>query len=378
MKFSEVIGQKEVREKLLRAFHEGRMAHAIMMIGPEGNGALPLALAFAQYVSCPNRTEEDSCGSCPTCRKISSLQFADMYFTFPFFNRSDGGSDNKTICDDWLKDWREQLNQNPYAGLDDWRNRLTKENKQLHISVYEASKIIQNLSLKSFEGGYKFQLIWMAEFLKPDTANKLLKIIEEPPAKTIFLMVATGTENILQTIMSRVQTIYVPRISDEAITAALLARGIESARVPEIAHFANGDWNKALRMLRTENPEDDYTRQFQSWMRNCYKKDMAWIVRWADDMHKIPREEQKYFLNYALDQIRQNLILNYTGSEIVRMNQIERDFSNKFSPYINDLNAEDLMSEIDVAYKDISRNAYSKLVLTDLSVRIHYLLKRSA
>jgi DNA polymerase-3 subunit delta' len=375
MKFSQVIGQEEVKIKLRHAFNEGRIAHAIMFLGPEGNGAFPLALAFAQYVSCPNRTEEDSCGTCPTCRKISSYQFADMYFTFPFFNKSDGGSE-KTICDDYMKEWREQLNVNPYVGLDDWRDRLTKENKQLHISVYEAAKIIQNLTLKSFEGGHKFQFIWMAEFLKPDTANKLLKIIEEPPANTIFLLVANSAENILQTILSRVQTIHVPRIDDEHITAALVADNIPAAKAAEIAHFAHGDWNKALRYSRSDNPDEYFSQQFQTWMRMCYKKDMAWLLKWADEIHQLPREEQKHFLGYALDQIRQNLVLNYTGDEVVRMNRDEKDFSTKFSRFINDLNAEDLMEEISDAYSDIARNAYTKLVLTDLSVRVHYLLMR--
>lgn len=377
MKFSQVIGQEEVKNKLRHAFIEGRIAHAIMFLGPEGNGALPLAIAFAQYVSCPNRTEEDSCGTCPTCRKISSYQFADMYFTFPFFNKSDGGSE-KTICDDYMKEWRDQLNVNPYMGLDEWRDRLTKENKQLHISVKEAAKIIQNLTLKSFEGGHKFQFIWMAEFLKPDTANKLLKIIEEPPANTIFLLTANSTENILQTILSRVQTIHVPRINDEQITAALIADNIPAAKAAEIAHYAHGDWNKALRYSRSENPDEYFTQQFRTWMRMCYKKDMPWLLKWADEIHQLPREEQKHFLAYALDQIRQNLVLNYTGDEIVRMNREEREFSVKFSQFINDLNAEDLMEEITEAYNDISRNAYTKLVLTHLSIRVHYLLMRGA
>ncbi len=376
MKFSQVIGQKEVKQKLRHAFNEGRIAHAIMFLGPEGNASLPLALAFAQYVSCPNRTEEDSCGTCPTCRKITSLQFADMYFTFPFFNKSDGGSDKKTICDDYMKEWREQVSTNPYAGLDDWRDKLTKENKQLHISVYEAGKVIQNLTLKSFEGGHKFQFIWMAEFLKPDTANKLLKIIEEPPANTIFLLVANSVENILQTILSRVQTIHVPRIEDEDIVNALVAENMASAKAAEIAHFAHGDWNKALRLSKSENPDEYYSQQFQTWMRMCFKKNMPWLLKWADEMHQLPREEQKHFLSYALDQIRQNLVLNYTGDAIVRMNNEEKDFSVKFSKFINDLNAEELMDEITDAFNDIARNAYTKLVLADLSVKVHYLLVR--
>lgn len=373
MKFADVIGQAQVKRRLLHAYSEGRIAHAIMFLGPEGNGAFPLALAFAQYVSCANRTEEDSCGACPTCRKITSLQFVDMFFTFPFFNKTDGGSE-KTTCDDWMKEWREHIVINPYTGLDEWRDRLTKENKQLHISVYEASKVIQNLALRSFEGGHKFQFIWMAEYLKPETANKLLKIIEEPPANTIFILIAAGVENILPTIMSRVQTIHVPRIEDDEIVSALVAQNIEAAKASEIAHFAHGDWNKAVRLSKSENSDEYYSQQFQTWMRMCFKKSMTWLVKWADEMHQLPREEQKHFLSYALDQIRQNLILNYTGDSIVRMNRNEKEFSDKFSPFINHLNSEQLMEEISEAFNDIARNAYTKLVLTDLSVRVHYLL----
>ena len=347
-----------------------------MFLGPEGSGNLALALAFAQYISCPDRSAEDSCGVCATCRKISIAQFADMYFTFPFFNKSDGGSDKKTTCDDWLTKWRPHLVENPYTNLDQWRESITEDNKQLHISVYEAGNIINKLALKSFEGGYKFQIVWMAEYLKPDTANKLLKIVEEPPENTLFFFIAGSMENILPTILSRTQMIYVPRIEDEEITKALIGKGAPSPRAGEIAHFANGDWNKAMQLFNAQNPDENYAQQFQLWMRMCYKKDVPGMVKWSDELHKAPREEQKHFLTYALEQVRQNLVLNYTGDQLVRMNDHEKAFSAKFSPYINDLNAEDLMGEIQEAYDDVSRNAYSKMVFTDLSVKVHYLLTR--
>jgi DNA polymerase III subunit delta' len=376
VRFAEVIGQEEVKARLRHAFHDGRLAHAIMFLGPEGSGNLPLALAFAQYIACPVRTELDSCGTCPTCRKISTNQYADLHFTFPFFNKSEGSGDRKTTCDDWLDKWRPYLNENPYANLDQWRETITEDNKRFHISVYEAGSIIQKLSLKSFEGGYKFQVIWMAEYLKPETANKLLKIVEEPPDRTLFFFVAVSSENILQTILSRTQTIYVPRIEDNDMMRALLEKGLALEKAEDMAHFAHGDWNKALQLVSAQNPDENYAEKFQLWMRMCYKKELPYLVRWADEMHKLPREEQKHFLTYALDQVRQNLVLNYTGEQLVRMNDYEKDFSRKFSPFINDLNAEDLMQEIEEAHGDISQNAYSKMVLTDLSVKVHYLLTR--
>lgn len=377
MHFSQVVGQSEVKERLRHAFREGRIAHALMFLGPEGSGNLALALAFAQYISCENRDDQDSCGKCSSCKKISSLQFADLFFTFPFFNKTDS-LEEKTTCNDWIKDWREHLSSSPYTTIDQWRNELTSENKQLLISVAEAANVIHHLALKSFEGGYKYQVIWMAEFLKPDTANKLLKIIEEPPAKTLFLLVANSIENILPTILSRVQTIHVPKIDDADVTSSLIQLGALPDAAKQISHFAHGDWNKALLLLHAKNPDEIFSQQFQYWMRMCYKKDVPGIVKWADDMHKTSREDQKSFLSYALDQIRQNLVMNYAGEDFVRMNSGEKMFADKFSPFINDLNAEELMEEITESHQDISRNVYSKLVFTDMSFRLHYLLTRKS
>jgi DNA polymerase III subunit delta' len=375
MQFSQVIGHSAIKERLISAFHEGRIAHALMFLGPEGSGNLPLALAFAQYISCPNKTGSDSCGACPTCKKISHLQFADLFFTFPFFNKT--GKD-RTTCDDWLTEWRAHLTANIYTDLDQWRNKITEENKQLNISVYEAANIVNRLSLKSYEGGYKFQIIWMADFLKPDTANKLLKIVEEPPDKTLFFFVANSLENILPTILSRVQMLYVPAVHDADVRMALEKMNLSTEHSSSIAHFAHGNWTKALQLTQAENPDEVYSNEFQEWMRKCFKKETVWLFNWANRMHDKSREDQKHFLTYALDQIRQNLMLNYTGGDLVRMNDQEMAFSSKFAPFINDLNAEGLMEEITEAHNDVSRNAYSKMVFADLSVKIHYLLVRKS
>ncbi len=376
MQFAQVIGQQTLKQRLIGAFREGRIAHALMFLGPEGSGNLALALAFAQYIACPNRSESDSCGACPTCKKMDQHQFADLHYTFPFFNKSEGSE--KTTCNDWLTPWRAHLRLSPYTTIEDWRNEITEDNKQLIMSVYEAGNIIQHLALKSYEGGYKFQVIWMAEYLKTDTANKLLKIVEEPPEKTIFLFVANSLENILQTILSRVQVVHVPKVDDDSICDGLRQLSCPEEKAQEIAHFAHGDWNKALQLLNARNPDENYAVQFQTWMRMCYKKDVTGIFRWADEMHKLNREDQKHFLSYALDQVRQNLVLNYAGADFVRLNQSEKNFSDKFAPFINDLNAEELMEEITEAYHDVSRNAYTKLVLADLSFKLHYLLVRKA
>jgi DNA polymerase-3 subunit delta' len=373
MRFADVIAQEDLKRRLRSSFKEGRLAHALLFLGPEGSGALPLALAFAQYVSCTNRQEEDSCGQCPSCRKMSGLQHADLHFSFPYFNIT--GKD-QTLSDDYLDSWREAIKENPYFDVDDWRNRLTTDNKQLLIPVSEAGAIIRKLSLRSYEGDYKFMIIWGADMIKTDTANKLLKIIEEPPDHTLFFLVAGSTEQMLATILSRTQVIQVPRLRDEQIRLALLERNVDPVKADQIAHYTQGNWFRSVQLSESTDPNAMFFEQFQRWMRMCYSRDAIAIIRWADEMHALTREEQKHFLTYALDQIRQNLVLNYAGEDLARMSATEREFSVKFSPFINDTNAFGLMEILNDAHHDITRNAYSKLVLADLSFKMHNLLQQ--
>ena len=376
MKFSEVIGQTAVKHRLRSAYKKGRVAHALLFAGAEGSGIFPLAIAFAQYISCPNKTDEDSCGECNTCKKIDNLQFADLHFSFPFFNLPP--ATRKTTCGDHIKAWREHMVLHPYATQDQWRDEITKEgeNKVFHISVHEAANVVNKLSLKSYEGGYKFHIIWMAQFLKTDTANKLLKIIEEPPQNTIFILLASSIEDILPTILSRVQRINVPKITDDELTLALVDLGQTPIEASALAHFTDGNWNKVLLLLNESDPTAFFSEQFQAWMRHCYKKSVKELIEWSAKMHELSRDNQKSFLTYALDQIRQNLMLNYTGGQMTRMNSSEHKFASNFSPFINHFNAEDLMEAITDAHRDISRNAYTKLVLADLSFKVHYMLTR--
>jgi DNA polymerase III subunit delta' len=371
MQFQDVIGQEEVKSRLRRTFNEGRIAHAMMLLGPEGAGCLPLALAFVQYVVCPQKNELDSCGQCPSCRKIRQLQFADLHLSFPFFNKNTSGPN---VCNDWLGEFRTALMDEPYMDLDLWRSQITKDNKTLQISVDEAGDIVKKLSLRSYEGGYKFQIIWLAEFLRTDTANKLLKIIEEPPAQTIFILIAAASDQILPTIMSRVQVLRVPRLDDDTIQQALIAKQIDQTKAEGIAHYVYGDWLKANALLENENPDEQYTFQFQDWMRKCYKKDVLGLVRWAESINDLKRDDKKYFLNYAMDQVRENLMRNYTGDELTRMNKTEKEFSDKFSPFINDLNAEEMLDRLQTAYRDVDRNVNTKILFTELSFKLHYLL----
>ncbi len=377
MQFKDIVGQKDAKERLLHSYKEGRLAHAIMLLGPEGSGNLAMALAFAQYISCPNKSHEDSCGACVSCKRHASLQHPDVHFSFPYFpapKSERGGEDTNSGF--YAAPWREALLESPYLSLDHWRDCITKDNKVLQLPVAEADYIMKRLSLKSFDGGYRFLILWLPEYLGSGTANKLLKTIEEPPANTLFFFVSNNSERILTTILSRVQTLHIPKLRDEDILGYLLGRGVESQVAQSITHYVDGNFWRARLLAFSEDPNVFFSSQFIHWMRICFKKDMVAVVKWADEMHKLTREEQKDFLMYALDQVRQNLVLNYAGSSLARMNAQEAEFSVKFSPYINERNSEDLMDLISDAHLDIGGNVTSKLVLTDLSVKVHYQLKK--
>jgi DNA polymerase-3 subunit delta' len=245
------------------------------------------------------------------------------------------------------------------------------------MSVHEAQNIINKLSLKSYEGGYKFMIIWMPEFMRNDCANKLLKIVEEPPDNTLFFFVCSSTENILPTMLSRVQQVRIPVLDDTSIQKGLQARGVEEAKAADIAHFAGGDWYRALQLSENNDPNSLYAAEFQSWMRWCYAREVVSLAKWSEKMHSMEREDQKHFIRYALDQVRQNLLLNYVGVELARLNENEMQFSSKFARFINHDNAEELIEELSRAYEDISRNVYSRMVFFDLSLKTHRLLTKT-
>jgi DNA polymerase-3 subunit delta' len=373
MKFADIIGQKDVIDRLRKAKSEDRVAHAQLFLGPEGSGNLALALAYAQFLNCPNATPEDSCGTCPTCRKNSSFQFADLHFSFPYFNKT--GS-KETISDDFGTEWRNRLLLSPYFGVEDWTKELSKDNKQLIFSVPEAANIVRKLSLKSFEGGYKVMVIWMAEMVGEGVANKLLKIVEEPPANTLFFFVANSSENILNTILSRVQVIQVPKIDEASISAGLKHLGVDDHKIPDIAHYSDGSWDVALRLRDNNDPNEFLAMQFQTWMRHCYSKKIPALHAWSEKMAELTREDLKHFLLYALDQMRQNLVLNYTSENISRFTESEKAFALKFSPFINHLNIEDIMLELEAAHRSVGQNVNNKILFFELSMRIFRLLNR--
>ena len=372
MKFSQVIGQAKIKQQLIQAVKNNRISHAQLFLGPEGSGNLALALAYCQYIVCDNRTDEDSCGACPSCKKISTHQFADLHFTFPIFNIPKV----EPLSDMHLAVWRKTLARSAYFDAAYWREQINGENKQLLIAVKEAVAIVKKLSLKSYEGGYKFSLIWLPEVMKATVSNKLLKIIEEPPDKTIFLLVSNSTERIPATILSRTQLIKIPKLRDEEMRSALIAReGISSNnQIEQLVQMSNGNWFRAW--LLTHEGEDQRLEVFIEWMRLCYAKDVVGFLKWAQSRHDSGREHMKQFLDYALHMFRQCIVGNYSGHQLSRFGPKESEFASKFAPFINEKNIIDLNAEVQKAHYDITRNGYGKLVMFDLSLSIANSLKR--
>ncbi|NNE55061.1 MAG: DNA polymerase III subunit delta [Flavobacteriales bacterium] len=366
MLFREIIGQESIKRKLIKVVNGGRIPHAQMFVGPEGCGNFAMALAFFQYLSCAHRTETDSCGTCPSCRKHKHVQFADMHFSFPIFSKKQGGS----ICLEFLEEWRRAVQNSPYLDAAAWRGYMSSDNKQLNIPVKEAADISHKLSLTSYEGGYKMLIMWLPEYMRPVTANKLLKLIEEPPDNTLIIMVANSTENMLSTILSRVQKIKFSRLTDDEVRNGLVTHaGVASpSKVESITRLANGNYWKALQMIQADAGE--HFHAFVGLMRMAYKFDMTGLVNWANERNDQGRETAKQFLEYALHMVRQCILGNYTAGQLARLSEDEKGFADNFSSFINDRNVVEITTALEEAYYDISRNINGKLVMFDLSIQM--------
>ncbi len=375
MQFNKVIGQNKVKEHFMHSVKSGRIPHAQMFFGPEGCGSLPLAIAYAQYIACTGNKETDSCGNCPSCKKFEKLIHPDLHFAYPV-NTTKRISKDPT-SDDFIKSWREQVIENPYFRPSHWYNFIGLENKQGLISKKESEAIIHKLSLKSFESDYKFLILWLPEKMNPTSGNMLLKLIEEPPENTIFLLVSEKPEEVLLTISSRTQLVKLSRLSAEEITTAL----ITNYQAPEdyaknAARLANGNMIAALENLETTEENEFNLEQFTSIMRLCYTRNIPEINNWVDSMAGIGRERQKSFFSYTLRLIRENFIMNLKNDEIIYMSDDERKFSEKFHPFINGRNILGITEEFNSASSDIERNANAKIVLFDMSLKIVKLIRK--
>lgn len=381
MLFSEVLGQKHIKKHLTTSVDKGRIAHAQLFVGPEGSGTLPMALAYAQYILCGNTNSENTGGNESCNLKFNNISHPDLHFAFPVTTSDKVKS--KPISNFYLEEWRQLLSQQPYGNLFDWYKLLGVDNKQGQIGVDEALAIVKSLSLKSYEGGYKVMIIWMAEKMNTASANKLLKLIEEPPEKTIFILIAEDEEQIINTIRSRCQILHFPPLAEDAITEALVKNyHIESSVATKIAHQANGNYNKACDLIYQDSEDIQFEKWFVIWIRSAFKAKgnkaaIHDLISWSEEIAKTGRETQKKFLKFCLNYFRQALLLNYKANELVYLEPKSEDFKlEKFAPFVHDSNILEISDELQDAIYHIERNGNSKIILTDLSIKLTRLLHK--
>ncbi len=373
MLFSKIIGQEKLKNRLIDTVKNQRISHAQLFLGKTGFGTLPLAIAYAQFICCTDKKENDSCGICKSCVKFEKLVHPDLHFTYPV-NTNDHIK-SKPVSDDFIPLWRELFLENPYFDIDDWSRKLGTENKQGFIGVDESKKIIKKLSLKPYESEFKIQLIFRAEAMNADASNKLLKLIEEPTDKTIILLIAEDEEQLLKTITSRTQIIRVPPI-EQPILANKLTEFSSSEMADKVSKLAMGDYNFAKSKLEKEEEDQYFFKQFQTWMRVCYKADIQGINQWVEEISasSVGREKRKRFVLYAIDLMREGILRNYAGKEFQQFFGEEEKFVGNFAPFVHARNVLPMSEILNEAYQHISRNAYSKILFMDLSMKFANLL----
>ena len=371
MLFKDIIGQEEAKERLIREAKEGKIAHARLFCGNEGVGKLPLAIAYAQYLSCEHPTDNDSCGVCPNCVKYNKLIHPDLHFVFPVIKKKN----KDTISDDYLQEWREILNSSPYFNLNMWLKEMGAENQQAQIYVKESDEIIRKLNLKSSQGGYKVMIMWLPEKMNVECSNKLLKLLEEPPTQTIFILISEEPDMLIPTIQSRVQRFNIHAIDKEKIAETLcLNYGLEPNDAKNIAHRCQGNFLKALETIHLNEDNQFYFEEFVSLMRLAYQRKIREIKQWSDNIAAIGRERQKNFLAYIQRMLRESFIYNFHTPDISYLSGEEQKFSSRFSPFINEGNVISIMEELSIAEQHIGQNVNAKMVFFDLALKMIVLL----
>ncbi|UII21313.1 DNA polymerase III subunit [Fulvivirga ligni] len=372
MRFSDIKGLENVKKKLINAVSNDHVAHAQLFLGKAGSPNLPLALAFANYLNCESPSATDSCGVCAACYKMDRYIHPDIHFVYPVSGTKDiKGKD--VISTSFLKEWRTFLTANPSGNLDAWSGHYGGEDKQGNISKEESRQIIKSLSLKSFEGKYKVMVIWLPEYMNVSAANGILKILEEPPEQTIFLLVSNDSEKLLTTILSRTQIVTIPKYSDASIEQMLIEnQGIEAAQANQLAHLADGDYNLALKLLN--NIEDDSHQLFTDWMRDCFRKDFSQLVLKSDQFHGMNKVAQRSLFQYALNMFREALI--YTAApDLKRVSGVVSTFIDNFSKVMDSEKVERINKLINDAHYHLERNASPKIIFLDLSLQIARIIK---
>ena len=366
MAFEQVIGQREVQQRLTQMVSEGRLPHAIMLCGPQGCGKKALAIGFAQMLLA--RTANDEA-------MLRKLEHPDLHFTYPTIKLPSMGSDHKPVSDDFAKEWHELVMGGLYFTMTEWLEQMGGENQQAIITAGESDELVRKLSLKSSQGGYKISLVWLPERMNTECANKILKLLEEPPSQTVFIMVSEEPDRLLETIRSRVQRIDVKRIADYDVHKALVEkRGLTENMAQRITRMANGNWLKALQMLSTDSENELFLDMFQSLMRLAYQRKVKDLKTWSERMAAMGRERQKRFLEYFLRLVRENFMYNFQQPDLCYMTQREEDFARNFARFINESNVLPITDLANVAIRDIGQNANAKIVFFDFALQMIVLL----
>ena len=364
MQFKEIIGQDSIKQQLVQTVAEKRVSHAQLFLSCDGSGALPLAIAYAQYLNCLDKTPTDSCGACSSCRKYERYIHPDLHFSYPFF-----ASKDVKIATDVLEEWRSMLLGDAYFDLDIWRSKLSADNKQANINIAECHDIIKKLSYKAFEAETKVLIMWLPEFLDKE-GNSLLKIIEEPPKNTLFILVANNQEQILSTLLSRTQIVKIPKLPNAVVETFLMEKhGLPEQQATEYSFLADGNLIEAK--LLVEHTQNDHADRFAEWLRMGYGNRGLDLINFVDQVAGWGRENQKNFLKYGISFLRECSLLLSGAEELVKLPARTLDTAKKLSTHVLSLNmAEAIIAELETAHYHIERNANPKILFLDVSLQL--------
>jgi len=375
MNFSQIPGQEEIIRKLLKSVKEERVSHAQIFAGPQGCGSMALALSYAKFISCENRTEFDSCGTCKSCVKYEKLIHPDLHFVFPVIK---GKKFTDPVSDNYIEEWREFVKKSPYFNINDWLNSIEVGNAQGMIFASEASEIIKKLSLKTFESDFKIMIIWLPEKMHQATANKLLKMIEEPPEKTLFLLVSEEPDKVIPTILSRCQLTKIPAFKSYDIKQFLIDTfHIQTEKAIDISRVSNGNLIRAIELCKDEDSSQTNLDRFKRLMRFAWKRDIISIIAWSEEMAVTGREAQKNFMSFSLRLIRENLMmsLDQMKNNLVYLAGEEAAFSQNFHPFIHQNNIFALTDEFNLVYSHVEANGNPKIIFLDLALKVTRLIR---
>ena len=375
MNFSEVIGQDDVKSRLLTLIESGKMPHSLLLYGAPGCGKMALALALASHLLGENDVNNPKAASVKAM--LDRWEHPDLHFSYPVIRPTGTTADHKMISDDFAKEWHLLLKKGPYFDMDTWLEHMNAANQQAIIFASESDNLTRKLNLKSSMGGYKVAIIWLPERMNVECANKLLKLLEEPPHQTLFIMVSEAPERLLETVRSRTQMIQVKRIDTAVLERALVEkRGLDDDTAHRVAQIANGSWLDAIRMLNADSEAKQFFNDFVSVMRASYRRDIREMKAWSERVATYGREKQKRMLLYFHRMFRENFMYNFKQSSLIHFTQDEEQFAQKFAPFINERNIVELYELVELNIRDLSQNANPKIVFFDFTLRVTMLLVR--